>query len=497
MKFVKNQNGYALLIVLLMVVLFLGLSATFMAGSLSNAKQEKTVDTSNQAVASAEMGVKYFSTDFQKEMEIIEEELWKETQEKVNEIIACAHTTACDEESEISARTDLLNKEMRELYIYLVLTKVDELNLMTNAEISPFSGDPINYTIVSAGAEKLNAAGDPATSDSDTASIRVNLGMTGTSKEVTKELNAIFTVKVPDSYLDSQELLIVKTIAKENLTYENVFSPAWPSAICTAELLASIAAGNHEGLNECTLGEDQTVSEFIALIKDAKLDPADFRVYASVFEKNVCNENCNSLDFEGIAVVVPPGEGVENNLNNMDSANLVIDGYFAIGNNINNLSGTISTQTIVLKELYTDNNIQNVDNTNLLVLGNATGDNARLYVKNNFSLLNNSKLCIDIDRISKDDLDELAKKITIQNSSYIIYYTSDPENNSFELMKKDGSNYVVDTERTDLYVQSRDTYATFLSTCGVRLTDTIEELTDLPIPNTLDPDFELDVDYNP
>ncbi|QHJ71593.1 hypothetical protein [Planococcus halotolerans] len=497
MKFIKNQNGYALLIVLLMVVLFLGLSATFMAGSLSNAKQEKTVDTSNQAVASAEMGVKYFSTDFQKEMELIEEELWRVTQEKVNEIIACAHTTACDEESEILARTDLLNKEMRELYIDLVTNKVNELNSITNTEVSPFSGDPIKYTIVSASDEKLNAAGGPAIDDSDTASIRVNLGMTGTSKEVTKELNAIFKVKVPDSYLDSQELLIVKTIAKENLTYENVFSPVWPSTICTAELLASIAAGNHEGLNECTLGEDQTVSEFIALIKNANLNPADFRVYASDFEDNVCDSNCNTLDFEGIAVVVPPGPGVENNLNNMDSANLVIDGYFAIGNNINNLSGTISTQTIVLRELYTDNNIQNVDNTNLLVLGNATGDNARLYVKNNFSLLNNSKLCIDIDRISKSDLDELAKKITIQNSSYIIYYTSDPANKSFELMKKEGNNYVVDTVRTDLYVQPRDTYANFLSTCGVSLTDTIEELTDLPIPNTLDPDFELDVDYNP
>lgn len=55
MKQFKDEQGYALLVVLLMVVLFLGLSAVFMAGSMSNAKQEATVDTSNLAVAAAEI----------------------------------------------------------------------------------------------------------------------------------------------------------------------------------------------------------------------------------------------------------------------------------------------------------------------------------------------------------------------------------------------------------------------------------------------------------
>ncbi|XKE96054.1 hypothetical protein LG326_07100 [Metaplanococcus flavidus] len=500
MKFIKNQNGYALLIVLLMVVLFLGLSATFMAGSLSNAKQEKTVDTSNQAVASAEMGVKYFSTDFQKEIELIEEEIWRVTQEEVNKIIACAHTIACDEESEILARTDLLNKEMRELYVDLITFKVNDLNSITNTAISPFSGDPIKYTIVSAADERLNAAGDPATDYSDTTSIRINLGMTGTSKDVTKELNAIFKVKVPDSYLDSQELLIVKTIVKDNLEYADIFSPSWPNTLCTAEFLASIVSNNHMGMMDCKLAENQTVSDFISLIEGANLNPADFRVFASDFEENVCKStgsdstNCNKLDFEGISIVTYPGDGVSNNANNMDSANLIIDGYFNVGNNFNNLSGDTSKQTIVLRELFTNNNIQNMNNTNLMILGQPSGNDARFHMGNNISLKQNSKVCIDIDRIRQSDLDAFAEKVSLENTSYIIYYTSTPGTKKFELKNTDGS---VDTERTKLYVQSRDTYATFLSTCGVSLTNTIEELTDLPIPNTLDPDFELDVDYTP
>lgn len=292
MKHLKDQQGYALLVVLLMVVLFLSISATFMAGSLSNAKQEQTVDTSNQSVASAEMGVKYFSSDFQREMGLIEEEVWRVTQEKVNEIIVCASTTACDEESEILARTTLLNTDMKEKYIDSILTKVDDLYSMKDTEISPFAGDPIKYSIVAASAEKLDAAGAPAVDYADTASIRVNLDMTGTSKEVTKELSAFFTIEVPDTYLDTQELLVVKTVARDNLTFDDIFKEQWPDAQCTAELLATIAAGDHEGLKECTLAADQTVTEFIALIKEANLDPEDFRVYASNFENNVCNENC-------------------------------------------------------------------------------------------------------------------------------------------------------------------------------------------------------------
>ena len=55
MRHVQDQKAYALLIVLLMIALFMSISAAFIAGSLSHAKQEQTVDTANQAVAAAEM----------------------------------------------------------------------------------------------------------------------------------------------------------------------------------------------------------------------------------------------------------------------------------------------------------------------------------------------------------------------------------------------------------------------------------------------------------
>jgi type II secretory pathway pseudopilin PulG len=57
-KNIENQRGYALLIVMLTIIIFLSLSAVFMSASINHSNQEQTVDKNNQAVVAAEMGVK-------------------------------------------------------------------------------------------------------------------------------------------------------------------------------------------------------------------------------------------------------------------------------------------------------------------------------------------------------------------------------------------------------------------------------------------------------
>jgi len=61
MKTLSNQRGYALLIVLLTIIIFLSVSAVIISASLNHVTQEKTVDMKNQAVVAAEMGTKYYS----------------------------------------------------------------------------------------------------------------------------------------------------------------------------------------------------------------------------------------------------------------------------------------------------------------------------------------------------------------------------------------------------------------------------------------------------
>ncbi|BAQ11592.1 hypothetical protein OXB_3123 [Bacillus sp. OxB-1] len=60
MQYKRGENGYALIIVLLLIVFISIVSAVFMRGSLSNAKQEAVVDSNNLAIVAAEMGIEYY-----------------------------------------------------------------------------------------------------------------------------------------------------------------------------------------------------------------------------------------------------------------------------------------------------------------------------------------------------------------------------------------------------------------------------------------------------
>ncbi|MCM3637273.1 hypothetical protein M3152_06015 [Sporosarcina luteola] len=59
-KTMENEKGYVLLVVLFLIVFIITVSAVFIRGSLSNAKQEQIVDQNHLSVVAAEMGVDYF-----------------------------------------------------------------------------------------------------------------------------------------------------------------------------------------------------------------------------------------------------------------------------------------------------------------------------------------------------------------------------------------------------------------------------------------------------
>jgi len=59
-RYLKNNDGYALLLVLFLIVFFVSISAVITNASINHSKQEVTIDRSNQTVVAAEMGVDYF-----------------------------------------------------------------------------------------------------------------------------------------------------------------------------------------------------------------------------------------------------------------------------------------------------------------------------------------------------------------------------------------------------------------------------------------------------
>lgn len=66
-KYIAREKGYALLIVLLLIVFITILTAVFLRGSLSNAKQENIVDDSHLTVVAAEAGVEFYKTQYTNE----------------------------------------------------------------------------------------------------------------------------------------------------------------------------------------------------------------------------------------------------------------------------------------------------------------------------------------------------------------------------------------------------------------------------------------------
>ena len=62
----EDEQGYALIIVLFVVVFITIMTAVFMRGALSNAKQEIRVDENNLVVVAAESGVDYYTFELKK-----------------------------------------------------------------------------------------------------------------------------------------------------------------------------------------------------------------------------------------------------------------------------------------------------------------------------------------------------------------------------------------------------------------------------------------------
>ncbi|WP_422123044.1 hypothetical protein DHX103_15080 [Planococcus sp. X10-3] len=508
MKHIKNQQGYALLVVLLMVVLFLGLSATFMAGSLSNAKQEQTVDASNQAVASAEMGVKYHSADLQREIGIIKSEIIEMTQDEIKTLVKCFNDgeIACDTQEELTNLEKQIDNDMKEAYIEKIRAKVTSLIGLENV---PFPAEEAKYKVTNTEFIEKNAIGDDITQTpplyDDIRLLEIKLTLSGKSSESTKDLKGIFNVEVPLTFLSAENKLTVETITKSvDLVYENIFNEDLPTTTCES-IKDIILAGGTPTTFECLMGSTDLVKEFADLLKNNQLDPTDFTVYTPNFKTNVCEDknNCNTADIGGVTVVVNAGAdglmGSNGNMNSFNNANLIINGHLIV-DQFQNPGVQGDSQTIIVRELTVNKLMHGLglENTNLLILGKeivTDPPSSTMYFQDKVTIGDNGRVCFDLDRITVSDWMDFQNKVEFKNNNttgQIIYYTNNLAANKFVLPE---FGELTSAERTKLYVQGYDNYTNFLSSCGVNVSQDIDEITDIPVPYVIDPDFDLDVEY--
>lgn len=503
MKTMKNERGYALLAVLLLIVLVLGVTATFMAGSLNNAKQEKTIDTSNQSVAAAEMGVLYYSIDFERALDLINKEVTAATTAELNLLVNClksTDTSLCNTATNRKTWEAGIDDRMKKLFVQKVIMKINELSKIKGIKTESFSSTQVNFVpqppaitnVAYTTSELEGVKPELVLRIINAGKLEVKMEVVGTASSNPKKLSSVFSIAVPPTFLNQSEVINVDQtilLSTEAALYGGVFKPTTPTQLCSA-LMKDLADKKEVASYDCKITGDEKLSTYITKINQLqitpKLSPKDFWFYPADFTNNICDKgnSCNNEDFSGANIVVQSTDtGFTNNLNKFKNANIVINGLMSI-KNMNKLGVAGATTTIVVKELNLDNNMQNMEYANVIILGNGTGKNGRFEIDKQITVGDYSRLCMNIDQISQIDLVKLASHININATGMVNYFSS--QNNKFILT---GSNAI----NQNKLVKSYDNYANFLSDCGITMKSS--QSVSISSPGAGKTMFEFEVNY--
>lgn len=490
----KNEEGYALVIVLLIIVLFLGTAATFMAGSLNHAKQEVRVDTGNQAVAAAEMGTNYYSIDFEREIENIEASIKKEAEK----LVSCIKLTSesCKEVKNAADKEGYINSNLRKVYFDMIVEKIKAYSLgQASDEIANYRLDSItikqfngSLALAQTTYEKDKSNDQHPIMQDDTTNMEIKLSIVGIEDSLEKNLTVILHTDLPKNFVKSISTVLPGNKDEETkILYGQVFEPPADLISCS-ELIKKIDSKESNVPNECQMLVSNKFDTLEKSLKDSGRKYDNFKVYAkNLPSKNECTTKTNC----GFTIILQNDLVYSNSNNNVVDSKVIIDGTLSIGNNMNNMGKNGFPQIFVMKELDVGNNLKNMENTTFVVLGKndatlATNNKgivskqgtARLYFKNHFDVYDNSKLCLDLDQIVKNDWELLQNQVNLSGNGQIIYHTIIPTK-QFKLAS--------DMLTEEYVIRSKD-YNNFLNECGISVNPFLEV-------NPLDSGYELEVEY--
>ncbi|MBD7908396.1 hypothetical protein [Sporosarcina gallistercoris] len=121
----KNEQGYALLTVLLLITLITIVSAVFLSSSISNAKQEKTIDNNQLKVVVAEAGLDYTKVQFLNEFYRKKPELERQAEKMITDF-KNSNTT-----SKTPENFSKMYKNVREKTAVALIAYLKEVNVST------------------------------------------------------------------------------------------------------------------------------------------------------------------------------------------------------------------------------------------------------------------------------------------------------------------------------------------------------------------------------
>ena len=313
-----NQRGYALLIVLITIIIFLSLSSVLISASFNHATQEKTTDQTNQAYVAAEMGVKYFETSFRNSYEEIQLDLTNYSNNLLSSLYNSErfkNMSASRQEKELLVTREIIAEELKRL----LETKFNESISKYQKEL----GSNISYELIKEDANPI------VLKKPNSLTILFTQKIIGINKESEKILDFDISISIP-------ELKITKEIINPNANeIGTLFKPDFLNHIPTFP----------SNISEC--------SDVSTLINTS---------CKWVGDKND-NKN-NPIDFENSSIFVPstnmtqPIEIKNNNNTNFKNSNFYVKQNIDFKNmNSSDNINIFASASIDMKNLNNTNNI--------------------------------------------------------------------------------------------------------------------------------------------
>jgi hypothetical protein len=394
MKYLLNQRGYALLIVMLTIIIFLSLSAVFINASINHVTQERTVDTNNQAVNAAEMGLKKISKDIENELLVFLPELEKDYIKQVGII----NTNYLNEKENLSVSKTLLLALNNQYYIN-VMSLINMLDVSDYSK--PLNSDDLTLKQTIDSNKNtyfyLNSLQKNIDNDNNLFKITVDVnGVNVNEKNIVADIN----LNIPRAYFNKDNRL---RYIEESVAFNVSEFFETPDRSCLDLIQMNIEDINKllkpiECILEDTVTFDET-QEFIDLMVVKGLTEKDFHFYIESFQKTLCNSSmCSSNPFNKMedTTLFILGDAPAKNVNNSGGFQLYVNGIIYLKNAKN--FGESDTHTVMLGKSLEIKALEAVNSTFVLIgvdpnQGFFKGDNQDPKLE----LSANSKVCVNLD----------------------------------------------------------------------------------------------------
>lgn len=460
MYYIKKQNGFALLFVLFVVVIFLGFSGVFVSASLNNSKQEATVDMKNQSVIAAEMGIKYNMQLLNNEVRNVDQAYknFMQTQldllaNRVTSISTVNNLTrlptgnsslACISKFSYAKLDEWIDCEVIEI-------EIKGLDFYRTTFISRYSNLSTEIKIIDPKTNfQLIKTMNTQMSNPPTSTLEIPFAVKGKRNSSEKVLNGKIIIKIPKYTSVSNDRILSSKLNENDASSRVLLPPNNNEKICA--LLAS-----SQSPETCKYTGAQLESYLSNIQNASKTRIKVDNLCTAVQVQTNCN--LNGLNgSNGILYVSPFNKYLKaDNMNSMKNITIYLDGTLDISN-----SNSANNVKIISRTFITHVSMKLVDST-ILVMGDALKSGYIKWNGDSINVSDNSKLCVNLNGIDLTKSSTLNASILSKDGQLIMYPSRiDP---SLPVAVPDKIIYMSD-------------YYAFLDRCGV-------ETVELPIDRSM------------